>query len=130
MAVTIEQAKEKALLRLKALGLEDTDEDILTLNLDSTLCGLLSDLNRKELPEGMLHVWADMAAGMTALAVFGTQTDENGEGKGGTVTSIKEGDTSVSYDGATSARCLIIEEARRLISPPASIIARYRRLSW
>lgn len=130
MAVTREQARANALLRLKALGVGDADEDLLVLNLDSTREELLAKINRKELPDGLLYVWADMAAGRTLLSVLSVSADEDGEGITGVVTSIKEGDTSVNFNAEMSQRGMLINEARRLATPPASTLARYRRLAW
>ena len=93
---------------------------------------LLSRLNRESVPEGLYHVWADMAAGLflkhklLSGALFSDSETSN------EIKSITEGDVSVAFyaskDG--SARDRMKRMADELIHPDESVIAAYGRLSW
>lgn len=128
MTAKKEEAKAVALARLDAMGRKDVSEKLLDINLSRAEAELLADINRSQIPKGLLYVWADMAVGHTLLSQL---SDENADPNAtSAVTSVKEGDTSVSFDVSLSSVALLKAEAERMARPPASVIARYRRLSW
>ncbi len=128
MALTAESIKNIALRRLNALGMLEINGLSLELNIERAKAELLNQLNRTEVPDGLIYVWADMAAGYTlsdSLSASSGVSDEDAA-----ITNIKEGDTSVSFDVSLSSVGMLTAEAKRLSTPPPSAIARYRRLSW
>ncbi|MBR2743466.1 MAG: hypothetical protein IKD89_07740 [Clostridia bacterium] len=93
---------------------------------------LLSRLNRESVPEGLYHVWADMAAGLFLKHKMLSDELLSAEGASGEIKSITEGDVTVAFyaskDG--SPRDRLMRLADELIRPDESVIGAYGRLSW
>lgn len=121
-------------MRLAALGYTPVESDaaMLQYNIAKAELTLKHDTNRPEVPEGLLYVWADMAAGMflkdkkASGGLAGTY-DFSAPAK-----SISEGDTSVSFALADSGSFeqqfdTMLDE---MIHPEDELVAAFRRLAW
>ena len=88
-------------------------------------------INRPEIPVGLRSMAVDMAAGEFLRRKKTTGSLEGFDLEAAFVSSVKEGDTTVSYDGGA-----MTDEQRldaliaQLTSVSRSQLARYRRLAW
>ncbi len=122
--------------KLAGLGYEvtDTAEAAIAYSVSRAAESIKIQINRTEIPDGLHHVHVDMAAGLflrdkKAVGQLDGFFDFASPAK-----SISEGDVSVTFAGASEGS--LSPEARfdamlnRMINPPQSVFAAFRRLKW
>ena len=86
-----------------------------------------ANINRTEIPDGLWHIWIDMAAG---LYLF----DKKSSGQLSDNFDFTEGDVSVEFagadDGSSTPEARFDNLINSLINPPAYLFARFRRFVW
>lgn len=117
--------------RLEALGydLPEDEGPAVDMAVLRAECRLKALTNQREVPAGLLYVWADMAAGdhlAERKAVGGLEGYDFSEA----VKSVSEGDTSVTYTGVASPEARFEALLARLWDPSEHILAAYRRIRW
>lgn len=120
--------------RLKGIGYSVTEADHMALDyhIMKAEAVLRRKTNQPEVPDGLLYVWTDMAAGMflqekkTTGALSGIY-DFSAPAK-----SISEGDTSVTFEiaDAGSFEDQFDSMLARMVSPDEELILSFRRLVW
>lgn len=125
-----EKIKDLAFKRLTALGLTAVDNDLLDIYLDETVEKLLANINQFEVPDGLINTVGGMVAGAYLLAVLASSsmTAESGLKLESGVSSLSEGDISVSFTGGSSDVDSLKETAQQLVSLDKAVLARFRRL--
>lgn len=127
---------DDVVIRLAMLGYEVTDVDkpAVQYQISRAERYIKNNTNLPEVPEGLFGVWVDMAAGLflydcKAAGKLGEGFEFSAPAK-----SISEGDTSVTFAGASDGA--VTPEARfdallaRMINPPQDELAAYRRMKW
>lgn len=125
-----DKIKDLAFKRLTALGFTAVDNDLLDIVLDETVEKLLANLNQFEVPDGLVSTVGGMVAGayiLDILASSGTAADSGLNLESG-VSSLTEGDISVSFSGSASDADTLKETATRLTTLDKAVLARFRRL--
>lgn len=125
-----ERIKDLAFKRLTALGFTAVDNDLLDIVLDETAEKLLANLNQFEVPDGLVSTVGGMVAGayiLDILASSGTAADSGLNLESG-VSSLTEGDISVSFSSSASDADTLKETATRLATLDKAVLARFRRL--
>lgn len=125
-----ERIKDLAFKRLTALGFTAVDNDLLDIVLDETVEKLLANLNQFEVPDGLVSTVGGMVAGayiLDILASSGTAADTGLNLESG-VSSLTEGDISVSFSSSASDADTLKETATRLTTLDKAVLARFRRL--
>lgn len=131
----MEGVYEAVVARLSMLGYTVTDADKAGLEYLIHKCevDILTNINHRELPKGLFYTLVDMVAGQflfnkkAAGGLEGFDFDAPAK-------SITEGDISVTFAGASDGAS--IAESRfdalldRLMHPPNSVLAAFRRLRW
>lgn len=131
----MEGVYEAVVARLSMLGYTVTDADKAGLEYLIHKCevDILTNINHRELPKGLFYTLVDMVAGQFLFnkkAAGGLESfDFDAPAK-----SITEGDISVTFagasDGASSAESRFDALLDRLMHPPDSVLAAFRRLRW
>ena len=121
--------------RLSMLGYTGKDADKAGLEYLIQKCemDILTNINHRELPKGLFYTLVDMVAGQflfnkkAAGGLEGFDFDAPAK-------SITEGDISVTFagasDGSSSAESRFDALLDRLMHPPDSVLAAFRRLRW
>lgn len=125
-----DKIKDLAFKRLTALGFTAVDNDLLDIVLDETVEKLLANLNQFEVPDGLVSTVGGMVAGtyiLDVLALSGTAADSGLNLESG-VSSLTEGDISVSFSSSASDADTLKETATRLTTLDKAVLARFRRL--
>lgn len=125
-----DKIKDLAFKRLTALGFTAVDNDLLDIVLDETVEKLLANLNQFEVPDGLVSAVGGMVAGayiLDILASSGTAADSGLNLESG-VSSLTEGDISVSFSSSASDADTLTETATRLTTLDKAVLARFRRL--
>lgn len=125
-----DKIKDLAFKRLTALGFTAVDNDLLDIVLDETVEKLLANLNQFEVPDGLVSTVGGMVAGayiLDILASSGTAADSGLNLESG-VSSLTEGDISVSFSSSASDADTLKETATRLTTLDKAVLARFRRL--
>lgn len=125
-----DRIKDLAFKRLTALGFTAVDNDLLDIVLDETVEKLLANLNQFEVPDGLVSTVGGMVAGayiLDILASSGTAADSGLNLESG-VSSLTEGDISVSFSSSASDADTLKETATRLTTLDKAVLARFRRL--
>ena len=131
----MEAVYEAVVTRLAMLGCTVTDDDKAGLAYTIHKCEaeLLANINRRELPPPLFYTLVDMAAGQF---LFDKKAAGGLEGFDfeAPAKSITEGDISVTFagasDGASNAESRFDALLNRLMHPPDSVLAAFRRLRW
>lgn len=124
--------------RLKVLGVQHASESdyAIIYAADNAATTIKNETNLDIVPEGLKFVWVDMAAGyflqekksLGQLKICGVDLSET------PAKSITEGDVSITFasasDGVKSPEARLDELINRLINPPQSAYAKFRRLQW
>ncbi len=129
---------EAVVTRLAMLGYTVTDNDKPGLEYLISKCerDILDNINHKALPDGLFYTLVDMVAGQFLFdkKAAGELDGVEGFDFSAPAKSITEGDVSVTFagasDGAASAEARFDALLDKLIHPPNSILAAYRRLRW
>ncbi|MCL2083029.1 MAG: hypothetical protein FWH04_07330 [Oscillospiraceae bacterium] len=118
--------------RLEALGLtiEGQDEVNLGLFVKRAVNGLLSDCAIDELPEVLLPIVADRAAGRFLREWSIRKQGVEELGNENLVKQIQEGDTSVTYAVGHEVEPALDKLVEELLNSGQEIIANCRRLRW
>lgn len=120
--------------RLTALGYTVTEGDLVALDyyIGKAENVIRVKTNQLEVPEGLLYVWADMAAGMflqdkKAAGSLACLYDFTAPAK-----SVSEGDTSVTFAiaGAGSFEDQFNATLARMVNPNEEVYLAFRRLVW
>ena len=131
----MEGVYEAVVARLSMLGYTVTDADKAGLEYLIHKCevDILTNINHRELPKGLFYTLVDMVAGQflfnkkAAGGLEGFDFDAPAK-------SITEGDISVTFagasDGDSSAESRFDALLDRLMHPPDSVLAAFRRLRW
>ena len=131
----MEGVYEAVVARLSMLVYTVTDADKAGLEYLIHKCevDILTNINHRELPKGLFYTLVDMVAGQflfnkkAAGGLEGFDFDAPAK-------SITEGDISVTFagasDGASSAESGFDALLDRLMHPPDSVLAAFRRLRW
>ncbi len=128
---------EAAVARLAMLGYTATEEDEPALEYLIAKCRveLLTNINHKELPNGLSYTLADMVAGsflQDKLAAGGLEIE--GVDFSRQPKSITEGDVKVDFagasDGASSAEARFRSQLDAMIHPSERVLGAFRRLRW
>ena len=131
----MEGVYEAVVARLSMLGYTVTDADKAGLEYLIHKCevDILTNINHRELPKGLFYTLVDMVAGQflfnkkAAGGLEGFDFDAPAK-------SITEGDITVTFagasDGASSAEIRFDALLDRLMHPPDSVLAAFRRLRW
>lgn len=123
--------------RLAMLGYIATEDDKPALEYLIAQCRaeLLTNINHKELPDGLFYTLVDMVAGSFLhdklaagdLEIEGVDFSQQPK-------SITEGDVKVDFagasDGAGSAEARFRSKLDGMMHPPESILGTFRRLRW
>ena len=131
----MEGVYEAVVARLSMLGYTVTDADKAGLEYLIQKCevDILTNINHRELPKGLFYTLVDMVAGQF---LFNKKAAGGLEGFDfeAPAKSITEGDISVTFagasDGASSAESRFDALLDRLMHPPDSGLAAFRRLRW
>lgn len=123
MIPTIEEIKA----RLLSLGYEATEADdaFISFMIDKTEERIKTAINRTDIPEEFKYEFIDEVASnfiQAKLATGGIDVDK-------VITSISEGDTSVSFDGSKDKTSLLMAHLNDL-KISQTMIVKHRRLVW
>lgn len=129
---------EAVVTRLAMLGYTVTENDKPGLEYLISKCerDILDNINHKVLPDGLFQTLVDMVAGQFLFdkKAAGELDGVEGFDFSAPAKSITEGDVSVTFagasDGAANAEARFDALLDKLIHPPNSILAAYRRLRW
>ena len=131
------EAYDAVVPRLAMLGYTATEGDRPALKYLIGKCRveLLTNINHKELPDGLSYTLADMVAGSFLhdklaagdLEIEGVDFSQQPK-------SITEGDVKVDFagagDGASSAEARFRSRLDAMMHPPESVLGAFRRLQW
>ncbi len=122
--------------RLASLGfgsLETSEYEIeraVTISRDE----LKAALNRLEIPDELKYTHIDMATGLILRDKKSQIIGDEQYGYSENIKSISEGEVTIQFasssEGAKSPEARLDELISSLLSPPSSLIVRYRRLAW
>ena len=114
--------------RLRDLGYDAIENDSsIAYAINRAKERILNDINCTEIPEGLRCTFIDMACGYYLQDMKATGTLETGNSP---VSSITEGDVSVSFDTNLTPDAKLSALVQSLINPNPSLFSRYRRVKW
>ena len=118
--------------RLTMLGYCAAEDDTPALEYLTDKCraALLTDINHKELPDGLFYTLADMVAGAFLHEKLAAGTLEIEGLDFSSAKSISEGDVSITFDGADSAETRFRAQLDAMTHPSESVLGAFRRLRW
>lgn len=123
--------KEEVVKRLKSLNYEikEKDELILKYIIEKVEQDIKNKINQDEVPEGLHFVFVERVCGEFINGMYSSNmlTDEQIEA---TVTSIKEGDTQVSFDKDSSPQAIFNAYLTYLMNCGSDDFAKYRKFVW
>jgi len=118
--------------RLKSFGYEITEDDdwMLTFCMEKVTKTIMNQCNVSTIPENLIPTAIDMTCGEFLLIKKRTgQLQIGGLDLSGVVTSIKQGDTSVSFDSGMSDEEKIDTLIAYLMNGKDDLLC-YRRMYW
>lgn len=123
--------KKEVIERLASLNYEvkETDEFILKYITDKVEQDIKNKTNQSEVPSGLHFVFVERVCGEFLSGMYGSSmlTDKQIEA---IVTSIHEGDTSVSFDVNSSPQAIFSAYINRLVNYGNDDFAKYRKFVW
>ena len=122
---------QDVIARLNDLGFNAiSEEPSVVFAIERARERILNDINRKTVPEGLKYTFIDMACGYYLHDQRAAGTLDTSALEGGKVSSITEGDVTVSFATGSSSSPDERFEAlvQGFLNPP--LLARYRRLTW
>lgn len=128
---------EAVVPRLAMLGYSATEDDKPALEYLIAKCRveLLTNINHKEVPNGLFYTLVDMVAGSflhEKLAAGGLEIE--GVDFAQQPKSITEGDVKVDFagasDGVSSGEARFRVQLDAMMHPPESVLGAFRRLRW
>ena len=124
---------EAVLGQLNAFGVPVAEDDsfLIALAIDRAINTIFNDCNIHELPEGLFNVAVDMSCGefMNILKNL-NKLDIDGIDLSGSVTQIKEGDTSVTFDASTTDEAKVTAFIHHLLYDRKGELVCYRKIRW
>lgn len=119
--------KEEVIKRLSSLGYEVVEEDdfLIDFLIQSVYQTLLNETNTDEIPDGLRYVAINMICGKLLINKLATDKIEIEKA----ISSIREGDTSVTYSVGSDPKQFLNDYYQKLTTPISEIV-KYRRLSW
>ena len=130
--VVYDVIRENVIERLNSLKYEvdnEKDEFLINYIIKMVEQDIKNKTNQSEIHEGLHYVWVERVCGEFLKSMRGSNmlTDEQIEA---TVTSIKEGDTQVSFDKDSSPQAIFDALVLKLINYGNDDFAKYRRFVW
>ena len=123
--------KKEVIKRLASLNYNATDKDefILKYIIDKVEQDIKNKTNQSEVHEGLHFVFIERVCGefLQGLRSSNLLTHEQIEA---IVTTIKEGDTSVSFDKDSSPQAIFDTYIRYLVNYGNDAFAKYRKFVW
>lgn len=123
--------KEEIVKRLASLNYEvkDADEFVLKYVIDKVEQSIKNKTNLSEVPEGLHFVFVERVCGEFLKGMYDSNslTDKQIEA---TVTSIKEGDTQVSFDKDSSPQAIFGAYITYLANCGDDDFAKFRKFVW
>lgn len=123
--------KKEVVERLSSLNYEvrETDELILKYIIDKVEQDIKNKTNQSEVPEGLHFVFVERICGEFLKGMYDSNslTDKQIEA---TVTSIKEGDTQVSFDKDSSPQAIFGAYIKYLADCGVNDFAKFRKFVW
>ncbi|MFI3207356.1 MAG: hypothetical protein R3Y33_08895 [Clostridia bacterium] len=117
----MEEVIELAIEKLESFGFELEEGESLDFYYSEAVYKLKNLLSLDDLPENTMNLLSEMVAGI----FLETKLVSSGEASGN-VSSIKEGDISVSYEGGLS----VSEQAKMFANPSEYKLSPFRRIVW
>ena len=124
--------KESITERLRSFGYEITEDDdwMLTFCMEKVTKTIMIQCNVSTIPENLIPTAIDMTCGEFLLVRKHTGQLQMGDlDLSGVVTSIKQGDTSVSFDSGTSDEEKVDTLIAYLMNGKDDLLC-YRRMYW
>lgn len=124
---------EAVLNRLDSFGYEVTESEAWAVGfaMQKAANTIRNECNVNDIPEGLTQVYVDMACGDFLYAKKQTGQLTLGDlDLSGAVTSIKEGDTQVSFDAAGSDSDKLDSFLNALMNGGKDELVCYRRIRW
>lgn len=123
-----EAIKEKVVLRLSGFGYTVTDAD--TAMLDYVISKIEQDIKNfchiPEVPEELYYTWTDAVCADFLKSKLSTNSLDN---VSGIVSSIREGDTTVSYSKEGTPEAQLLECISKMALDLNGLV-RFRKLVW
>ncbi len=124
--------------RLAALGYDtdasETERAMIRYCIDRATEHILININCAEIPQGLYFTLVDMATGLFLKDKKDTNQLGDNFDFSAPVKSISEGDVTVTFagaaDGSSTAEARFDALLERLINPPQSVYAAFRRMKW
>lgn len=124
--------KQAVAERLKSFGYEVADDDdwMLTFCMETVTKTIMNQCNVSTIPEGLIPTAIDMTCGEFLFAKKQTGQLQIGDlDLSGAVTSISQGDTSVSFDSGMSDEEKLNALISYLMGRKGDLVC-YRRMYW
>jgi hypothetical protein len=131
--------KKQVIIRLKALGYMTGSSAQERAGVRDAINRaerwIKNETNQKEVPLGLLHIWAGMAAAMYLSELqFSGKLDPEIYDFDAPAKTITEGDTSVTFfgasDGVLTPQARFNKTLENMQNPSQSQLAAYRRIRW
>ena len=127
--MTIYEAVGAALERFGYLSVAPTEAET-QYAIDRSQQYILNKTALTEVPDGLLYVWADMAAGYILRTMRDRGDFEGVIDPTLPAKSVKVGDTSVEYGGGATLGDRFESETAAMIQPDDAVFYEFRRLRW
>lgn len=117
-------------LILKSYGYEVTDEDVPVLEYlkQSVEQSILNECNIDTIPDALLYVVEKRTAGEFLFMKFGSSISVSDSSSAqGVVASVKEGDTTVSFNNPSNLQFTVINDLRKFGTED---VLKFRKISW
>ena len=129
----LETMTEGVVNRLVSLGYAPTDEDtwVIAFVMQKSTNHILNQTNHKTIPEGLVEIAVDMICGEFLNSKFlSGQLDLTSLDLDGTIQSVSQGDTSVSFDAEGSDESKLKALLSWLIHGKEGDLICYRKMQW
>lgn len=127
--MTIYEAVGAALERFGYLSVAPTEAET-QYAIDRAQQYILNKTALTEVPDGLLYVWADMAAGYLLRSMRDRGDLDGVIDFSAPAKSVKVGDTSVEYAGGATLGDRFETETAAMIRPDDSVFYEFRKLRW
>ena len=131
--ISLSDIVESTCKRLVSFGLEPVENDayLIAFSIQKSAAHVLTATNQSKVPSGLFNVVVDMSCGEILDSLHKTgQLSFNNLCFDGIVSSIKEGDTQVSFDKAGSDEEKINVLIKNLIYGRERDLICFRKLRW
>ena len=127
--MSIDEAVAVALERYGVLPVAPSDAEIQYAE-DRSQAYILAKTALDAVPDGLLYVWADMAAGYLLRSMRDRGDLDNVLDFSAPAKSVRVGDTSVEYAGGANFGDRFEAETAAMIRPNDSVFYEFRKLRW